>query len=181
LVCKILIAHRSYDEGLPVLASMPAYFKDNGYRLPCSSNDGPLQYAYETEKDTYSYWSTEKPDTMANFNVFMQGLFGTPQRLGWTDWFPIEEVCLNGFDEAKSEYLFVDVAGGKGHECELLLKKFPNLQGKLVLEDLPFVIDDISVLDDGIERVKHDFTTPQSIHGGFTCWVYPSMHMLTLR
>jgi hypothetical protein len=126
---------RSYDGGLPVLASMPAYFKDNGCRLPCSTNDGPLQYAYGTAKDSYSYWSTEKPATMANFNVFMKGLFGTPQRLGWTDWFPFEEVCLDGFDESKSEYVFVDVAGGKGHECEMLLKKFPNLRGKLVLED----------------------------------------------
>jgi len=144
---------------------MPAYFKDNGYRLPSSSNDGPLQYAYGTSKDSYSYWSTEKPATMANFNVFMQGLFGTPQRLGWTDWLPIEDVCLKGFDGAKSEYLFVDVAGGKGHECELLLKKFPDLPGKLMLEDLPFVIDDITDLDGRIERVKHDFTTPQPIQG----------------
>lgn len=164
----ILTAHRSFDEGLPVLASMPAYFKDNGYRLPCSSNDGPLQYAYGTNKDTYSYWSTEKPATMANFNVFMQGLFGTPQRLGWTDWFPFEKVCLDGFDEAKSEYLFVDFAGGKGHECELLLRKFPKLRGKLALEELPFVIDDISNLDSRVERVKHDFTTPQPIHGKLT-------------
>ena len=166
LASTILTADRSYDEGLPVLASMPAYFEDNGYRLPDSSNDGPLQYAYGTNKDTYSYWTTEKPATMANFNVFMQGLFGTPQRLGWTDWFPFEEVCLDGFDEAKGEYLFVDVAGGKGHECELLLKRFPKLRGKLALQDLPFVIDGISDLNGKIERVKHDFTTPQPIHGG---------------
>jgi hypothetical protein len=139
---------------------MPAYFKDNGCRLPCSTNDGPLQYAYGTAKDSYSYWSTEKPATMANFNVFMKGLFGTPQRLGWTDWFLLGEFCLDGFDESKSEYVFVDVAGGKGHECEMLLKKFPNLRGKLVLEDLPFVIDDITDLDDKIERVEHDFNTP---------------------
>lgn len=157
---------------------MPAYFKDNGYRLPDSSNDGPLQYAYGTNQDTYSYWTTEKPATMANFNDFMQGLFGTPQRLGWTDWFPFEEVCLDGFDEAKGEYLFVDVAGGKGHECELLLKRFPKLRGKLALQDLPFVIDDISDLDGKIERVKHDFMTPQPIHGGFTSWERSLNHML---
>jgi hypothetical protein len=170
LVTAMLTAHLSYDEGLPVLANMPAYFKRNGYRLPCSSNDGPLQYAYGTNKDTYSYWSTEKPATMANFNVFMQGLFGTPQRLGWTDWFPFEEICLDGFDEAKGNYLFVDVAGGKGHECELLLKKFPKMCGKLALQELPFVIDDISDLDSKVERVKYDFTTPQPIHGEFSSW-----------
>ena len=157
---------------------MPAYFKDNGYRLPSSSNDGPPQYAYGTNKDTYSYWSTEKPATMANFNVFMQGLFGTPQRLGWTDWFPFEKVCLDGFDEARSKYLFVDVAGGKGHECELLLRKFPKLRGNFALEELPFVIDDISDLDGRVERVKHDFTTSQPIHSELVSWKRSFVHML---
>jgi hypothetical protein len=174
-----LTRHHSYDEGLPVLASMPAYFKNNGYHLPCSSNDGPLQYAYGTNKDSYSYWSTEKPSTMANFNIFMQGLFGTPQRLGWTDWFPLEEVCFDGFDGSKSPYLFVDVAGGKGHECDLLLRKHPKLQGKLVLEELPFVIDDISDLDIRVERVKHDFTTPQPVQGELLWKTCVPAYMLT--
>lgn len=161
----MLTCLQSYDEGLPVLAQMPAYLKDHGYCLPRSSNDGPLQYAYGTDKDSYNYWSTEKPATMANFNVFMQGLFGTPHRLGWLDWFPFEKVCIEGFDESRSDYLFVDVAGGKGHECELLLKKYPALRGRLALEELPFVIEDITILDGRIERVKHDFTMPQPIKG----------------
>lgn len=102
---------------------------------------------------------------MANFNVFMQGLFGTPQRLGWLDWFPLAEVCFGGFDPSKGEYLFVDVGGGKGHECRSVLGKYPEAQGKFALEDLPFVIDDVAQLDERVERVKHDFTTPQPIRG----------------
>lgn len=144
---------------------MPAYFKEIEYRLPRSSNDGPLQYAYGTDKDSYTYWATEKPATMANFNVFMQGLFGTPQRLGWLDWFPFKAVCSDEFDASKSDYLFVDVAGGKGHECELLLNKHSGLKGKLALEELPFVIEDITNLDERVERAKHDFMKPQPIKG----------------
>jgi hypothetical protein len=109
----------------------------------------------------------------------MQGLFGTPQRLGWTDWFPLEEVCFDGFDGSKSPYLFVDVAGGKGHECDLLLRKHPKLQGKLVLEELPFVIDDISDLDIRVERVKHDFTTPQPVQGELLWKTCVPAYMLT--
>ena len=161
----MLIRSQIYDEGLHVLARMPAYFKDNGYRLPRSSNDGPLQYAYGTDKDSYTYWSTEKPATMANFNVFMQGLFGIAHRLSWLDWFPFEKVCIDGFDESRSDCVFVDVAGGKGHECELLLKKYPGLKGRLALEELPFVIEDIANLDERVERVKQDFTMPQPIKG----------------
>lgn len=58
------------------------------------------------------------------------------------------------------------------------LEKISKLRGKLALQDLPFVIDDISDLDGKIERVKHDFMTPQPIHGGFTSWERSLNHML---
>jgi len=61
--------------------------------------------------------------------------------------------------------LLVDVAGGRGHDIQAFKKAFPNKKGRLVLEDLPAVIDDISELDEGIERVKYDFFTPQPIKG----------------
>lgn len=109
---------------------------------------------------------SKKPGVMENFNVFMQDLFGTPHRLGWTDgWFPIRDRILDGFDAEKGEYCFVDVGGGKGHECELLFKKFPGMKGKLVIQDLPFVIDDIQQLDSRVERMYHDFTKPQPMKG----------------
>lgn len=154
----------SYDQGLHILATMPAYFKSNGYHLPKSRVDGPFQFAFETTEDCYTYWS-KQPGVMERFNTFMQGLFGTPQRLGWADWFPLKDVCLKGFDASQSEYVFVDVGGGKGHESELVLKKYPETKGKLVVQDLPFVIDDISELDYRVERMKHDFTQAQPILG----------------
>jgi len=128
--------------------------------------DGPFQHAHQTKEDCYTYWS-KQPGVIENFNTFMQGLFGTPARLGWSDWFPVKEVCLDGFDERRSEYLWVDVGGGKGHESELLLKLYPGIEGKLVVEDLPFVIDDITDLDSRIERLSHDFTKPQPIKGNY--------------
>jgi hypothetical protein len=101
-------------------------------------------------------------DTKVNLSV---GLFGTPHRMGWIDWYPVKEQVLDGFDPSKGEYCFVDVGGGKGHECKNLLDRYPDLQGKLVTQDLPFVIDDIYDLDPRIEKMPHDFTTPQSIKG----------------
>lgn len=153
-----------YDQGYPILNHAPAYFKSNGYKLPRSMTDGPFQFAHKTDEDCYTYWS-KQAGVMENFNVFMQGLFGTPMRLGWADWFPVKEVCLDGFDPSKGEYCFVDVGGGKGHEGELVLKKYPETKGKFVVEDLPFVINDVTELDERIERFPHDFTKPQPIKG----------------
>jgi len=115
---------------------------------------------------------------MENFNAFMQGLFGTPMRLGWADWFPVKEVCLDGFDGSKGEYCFVDVGGGKGHEGELVLRKYPDTRGRFVVEDLGFVIEDITELDERIERLPHDFTKAQPIRG--TLYPFPLLtHTLT--
>ena len=153
-----------YDQGLPVLEHVPAYFRANGYRLPCGMTGGPFQFAHNTTEDCYTYWS-KQPGVMENFSVFMQGLFGTPSRLSWTDWFPVEEICLDRYDNTKGEYCFVDVGGGKGHEAELILKKYPGSRGRFVVEDLPFVINDIASLDDRVERLPHDFTKEQPIKG----------------
>lgn len=154
-----------HEESLSSVRHAPEYFKQNGWRLPRSMNDGPYQYAEGTTDDPFTHMS-KKPGVMENFNVFMQGLFGTPHRLGWTDgWFPIRESILNGFDAEKGEYCFVDVGGGKGHEAELLLKKFPDMEGRLVVQDLPFVVDDIQNLDPRVERMYHDFTKPQPVKG----------------
>ena len=166
-----------YDQGYPILQHVPAYFKENGYKLPQTMTDGPFQFAHKTDLPCYTYWS-KQDGVMENFNVFMQGLFGTPMRLGRTDWFPVKEVCLDGFDARKGEYCFVDVGAGKGHEAELVMTKFPDTKGKFVIQDLGFVIDDVTSLDERIERMAHDFTKPQPIKGNL---LHPFIFPLTTR
>lgn len=97
-------------------------------------------------------------------------------RLSWLQFFPVEEVCLKGFDEAKSPYSFVDVGGGKGHECVAVLKKYPNALGKFVVEDLPFVINDITDLDPRVERLPHNFLDLQPIKGARTYFLANILH-----
>ena len=80
---------------------------------------------------------------MENFNTFMNGVFGSPGRLSWLDWFPFKDIAFNGFDSSKgSEYTWVDVGGGKGHHVQQLIDKYPDLGGKFAVQDLPFVSRD---------------------------------------
>lgn len=95
----------------------------------------------------------------------MRGRFGRDTRLNWSDWFPLNDVCLDGFDSHRSEFFFVDVGGGRGHECEKVLAKYPGLKGRFVLQDLANVVDDTEGLDPRIEKMAHDFTKPQPIKG----------------
>ena len=143
---------------------MPTYFKENGYRLPKTMTDGPFQFAHNTKEECFPYWS-KQPGVLEDFNIFMQGLFGTPLRLKWIDWFPIEQVALNGYNESISEFMFVDVGGGKGHEGEIVVKRFPDVKGRFIVEDLPFVIDNITDLNPRIERLAYDYREEQPIKG----------------
>lgn len=136
--------------------------------------DGPFQYAYRTDLQSFEYWGKTGADK--TFNTFMQGLFGTPARMGWLDWFPVDKVALHGFDKSKSEYLFVDVGGGRGHEAEAVIKKYPEILGRYVLEDLSFVVDDAADLDTRIEKLPHDFTTPQPVKGARVYFLQNILH-----
>jgi hypothetical protein len=49
----------------------------------------------------------------------------------------------------------------------MLRRKYPNAPGRLVLQDLPVVINAIQQLDPKIERMTHDFYTEQPVKGTF--------------
>jgi len=106
----------SYDAGLKALHAMPQYFKANGYKCPEDPNSGPLQFAFGTSLDTYSFWQTQ-PEFARNFNVFMSGKL-TSNKTGqsWDRFYPVKERIIDQFDPAQGDTMFVDVAGGRGHE-----------------------------------------------------------------
>lgn len=96
----------------------------------------------------------------------------------WLSWFPVSERILKGTHKGNQAVL-VDVGGGRGHDAiafkhRMSLELFPG--GRVVLEDLPTVLDDVGQLDAGVEKVEHDFFTPQVIIGEFTCSIFVVLH-----
>lgn len=82
----------------------------------------------------------------------------------WFDIYPAAE-RLSNVRPGRESVLMVDVGGGPGQEVTGLKERFPHLQGRLILEDLPVTLDRIESLPDGIEKVSHDFFTPQPVVG----------------
>ncbi|TKA64800.1 hypothetical protein B0A55_10113 [Friedmanniomyces simplex] len=142
--------------GLDILQSTPQYLKTNSYRLPQTMTNTPFQFARQTELDNHKYYAQVRPETMETFQIFMDGLYGGPARAPWWTWYPIKEVLA-----VDSDVAFVDVAGGNGHQTAGLHRAFPSVKGRLVVQDLPEVIDGIKELDPRIERMSYDFLTPQ--------------------
>lgn len=146
------------------MSKMPAFFKNTRYSQPEDPTKGALQHAFGTDKEAFDFWH-QFPEILDNFNTFMTGNRGS--RPAWIEWWPVEERIFKGVRLDDSCPVLVDVAGGRGHDVEAFKNKFPNT-GRLVVEDLPLVIDDIKDLDVEIERVKYDFFTLQPIHGNLS-------------
>ena len=123
-----------------------------------------FQRAHNTTKHFIPFLAT-KPDFQRFFQVYM-GAFDEG-RSNWTDFFPVEEEIGKGARQDPEAIMFVDIGGGMGHEGLALKKRYPNLPGRFVNQDLPQIVSDLRL--DGIECMAHDFFTPQPLKG--TCCV----------
>lgn len=77
--------------------------------------------------------------------------------------FNLKELCK---DWPADRPVFVDVGGGTGHQCIAVKQKFPDLSGRIVLQDLPAPISEAK-LPNGIEKMVYDFFTRQPVKGKF--------------
>jgi hypothetical protein len=68
-------------------------------------------------------------------------------------------------DAEEDEVLIVDIGGGTGHDLLGLKSRYPDLKGRLVLEELPYLISQVAGKLSGVELVEHDFYKPQPIKG----------------
>lgn len=75
---------------------------------------------------------------------------------------------LRSAKEDDGAVLLVDVAGGRGHDLEAFRQKFPDARGRMILQDLSGVVDDIRDLDLRIERMAYDMFLPQPIEGEYS-------------
>ncbi|KAF8848056.1 sterigmatocystin 8-O-methyltransferase [Acephala macrosclerotiorum] len=161
------------DEAATSLVHLPSWLTKTGYKNP----EGPetcFQSAFNTELQCFP-WLMEHPDHMSNFNNLMTG-----QRMNRTEWFDfadVDSILFDGLD-SKDDHstLLIDIGGGRGHDLEAFRKKFPDVKQRLVLQDLPPVINDIKELDSSIVRMKHDFFTEQPIKGARAYYLRSCFH-----
>ncbi|KAL8904742.1 MAG: hypothetical protein Q9207_003073 [Kuettlingeria erythrocarpa] len=116
-------------------------------------------------------WMKEHP---REFKAFVSWM--TAQRKdmpSWLDVFPVREQ-LGGNIKAES-VLLVDIGGGPGHQCVALKKRYPNLRGRIILQDTEDVIKE-ALFYPGIEAMVHDFWTEQPVKGALAYYLRNIMH-----
>lgn len=80
--------------------------------------------------------------------------------------FPVKERLIKGAKLESDAVFIADIGGSIGHDLAEFAKKHPDAPGRLVLQDLPAVLGQISSLDARIERMAYDFHTEQPLKGG---------------
>ena len=154
-----------------IISDLPTYFAEVGYKNPADAYNGPFQYARNTKLHCFD-WLATQPRLQHAFNVVM-GISRMSNEQQWFENFPVEEKLGGG---KKEDVLLVDVGGGFGHELIAFQKQNQDLGGRLVVQDIPVVIDNIKDLPAGIEAMMHDFFISQPIKGAKAYYLANVVH-----
>ncbi|EPS34232.1 hypothetical protein PDE_09196 [Penicillium oxalicum 114-2] len=157
-----------------VLTQLPAYFHEKGWQNPNNVLDGPFQFATKTKSHYFDFLSGE-PYYQQAFNTVMT-ISHRRQGKNWFDFFPVEEKL--GGATSDSDVVLVDVGGSQGGDIIAFQKQFPSVKGRLVLQDLPIVIEAIKdgELPAGIEAQGYDFFDPQPVKGAKAYYLRTVLH-----
>lgn len=143
----------------PTFLALPEYLKSHGYKNPTNPMDSPWQAGYNTTEHPFA-WLQSHPHHLQLFMMWMAlNREGLPT---WLDAFPFDkEVAQNSTPET---VLFVDIGSALGHQSIELRQRFPDIPGKVIIQDLPHVIAGWKPSHE-IEAMEYDFFTPQPVRG----------------
>lgn len=111
-------------------------------------------------------WFEGQPEFLNHFNEYM----ATRARIEHS-WIQVYPVLKEATGCSADRALYVNVGGGVGHQCAEFKDTYPNLPGRVILQDLPHSILE-ALPTPGVENMAHDFFDIQPIQGGFIRWMY---------
>lgn len=115
-------------------------------------------------------WALSQPAKAKNFQIWMDAVH--QQKSSWLDVFPFEKLV---HDLGPRTPLFIDIGGGIGSQCAAIRAKFPQVPGRVVLQELPPAIQQ-AIPTDGVEIMVHDFWTEQPIKGARAYYLRNILH-----
>lgn len=110
--------------------------------------------------DVHSFeWLAYQPRLQHAFNIVM----ATWRSQRGPRWFDVYSAAAELKVSDAPDALLVDVGGGIGHDVVGFKKRFPNVKGRLIVQDIPVVVADALHLPDGVEVMGHDFFAAQPV------------------
>ncbi|EUC41460.1 hypothetical protein COCMIDRAFT_40378 [Bipolaris oryzae ATCC 44560] len=161
------------ERNIAVYNAIPKWMSENSYKQPQDNKNLPFQLSKNTNLHFFE-WLSQRPRHQQAFNEYM-----SIQRVGqksWLDVFPLEKCVPKSSVGDEHRTLFVDIGGGYGHQCREALKRFPWLQGRVVLQDTHGAAIDSAMAIEGLKVVHHDFTKPQPVKGACIYYLRNILH-----
>ena len=155
----------SFHVGGPVYQAFPDTLKDNGYNDALKTT--AWNQGYDTPLDFLSY-GKQHPRHLKWF----QSLMSVPREGDWLDVFSVNSLALLNHDD---QAVFVDVGGGIGHQSARLRARFPELPGRIIVQDLPEVLQHAPRMQ-GIELMPHNFFETQPVKGAKAYYLRTVLH-----
>jgi hypothetical protein len=148
-----------YDLTFPTLSKLPEYMRFHGYTNPRDYTQSPMKWAVGQSQFE---WLSSHPDQQELFNSYMASRReGRPM---WFDIYPVERL-LGHAVPYKDTIFVVDVGGNQGHDLSKFRREYGHLPGRLVLQDLPNVVEGVDGKGAGIDVMGHNFLDPQPVKG----------------
>jgi hypothetical protein len=142
----------------PLFQAFPDFLKKNNYQDIMNNANTVHQTAWNSEGPVFT-WIAQHPQNAAWFNEFMA--HRRNNLATWLDVYPIEKQTKRWDPK---DVVFVDIGGNTGHQCAELKAKYPNLPGRIILQDLPHAIT-MTLQPPSVENTIHDIVHPQPIKG----------------
>lgn len=128
------------------------------YKNPSDDLHTVFQDAWDTPLHGFA-WFTGHPENLTYFNNFMA--FRRQPQLSWLAVYPVTKEA-SGWSSDRP--LHVNIGGGIGHQCAELKQRYPDIPGRVVLQDMAHSIAQ-ALPTPGVENMAYDFFEPQPVHG----------------
>ncbi|OJJ50748.1 hypothetical protein ASPZODRAFT_106589 [Penicilliopsis zonata CBS 506.65] len=164
--------HVSFEMSIRLGGALPDFLAEHGYQDVTHRRDTVFQKAFQTDLLAFDYMATQ-PDLLKSFQQTM----GIKRVVDWLSVFPFE-AALGDWDNEVDRPLFVDIGGGFGHQSTGVRRRFPQISGRVILQDLEASLKHVKDLE-GVEIMPYDFFTPQPVKGSRFYYLRMILHDYT--
>ena len=153
----------SFDLFSPIAAKLMDYLHATKiHQFPTPPQKTAFEYTYSS---TLWDFMQNEPEHRIAFDDYMAARREGIQ--SWYETFPIMTELYPGTKDDADAVLLVDVGGNFGHEAANFHAAHPDHPGRLILQDLPTMIEKVEKagIPSGVEAMAYNFFEPQLVQG----------------
>lgn len=139
--------------------TLPSFLAGSNYQNITDNSRTVHHKAWDTDVSAFT-WLSQHPERFSDFNLYMAAQHRTAR--SWLSVYPLGEEIQEW--QPSDTPVFVDVGGGIGHQCAEVIAQYPELSGRIALQDLANCIDE-ALPTPGVDKIVHDIYDPQPIKG----------------